>query len=142
MFLLFIFNASNLRNFSSILNILTNLFFSDPPLEEEDIPSGIWLCHTCRKTKQHAEAAVLASSFEPMKTLSVVLMKLEPTSRPATPSTSEIATDADKLEKGKSSRRGSKSSRKSSASSDSSTKNAVVSEKISDEIVNLSKIDD
>lgn len=26
-------------------------FFSDPPLSEEDIPAGLWLCHSCRMTQ-------------------------------------------------------------------------------------------
>ena len=119
--------------------------FSDPPLEEKDIPSGVWLCHTCRVTKRLAEAAALTASIDPMKTLSVVLTKLDQTSRPATPSTSETAIDAeksDKSEKDKSSRKGSKSSRKSSASSDNSTKNAGGSEKKIEEIVNLPKIEE
>lgn len=25
---------------------------SDPPLDEKDIPTGQWLCHQCRKTKE------------------------------------------------------------------------------------------
>ena len=28
------------------------MLFSDPPLNEEDIPTGLWLCHTCRSTNQ------------------------------------------------------------------------------------------
>lgn len=30
----------------------THFFFSDPPLEEQDIPKGEWLCHACKYTKK------------------------------------------------------------------------------------------
>lgn len=29
-------------------NISTVFYFSDPPLDEADIPSGEWLCHSCK----------------------------------------------------------------------------------------------
>lgn len=83
--------------------------------------------------------------MEPMKSLSVVLTKLEQTiSRPATPTASDTTPDVEKSEKlpekGKGSRKGSKSSRKSSASSDSSTKNTGSGKCL--EIANLPKIDE
>lgn len=54
--------------------------FSDPPLTEEDIPSGQWLCHNCRMTKT-APSSSKSSSVERTSSASAMV-----SSRPNTPS--------------------------------------------------------
>ena len=36
--------------------------YSDPPLEEEDVPKGEWLCHKCKAEMAVAEAASSSNS--------------------------------------------------------------------------------
>ncbi|KNC26245.1 hypothetical protein FF38_08926 [Lucilia cuprina] len=53
----------------------------DPPLTEDDIPSGQWLCHNCRMTLKTAPSSSKSSSVERMSSASAVV-----NSRPNTPS--------------------------------------------------------
>lgn len=38
------------------------MYFSDPPLSEEDIPNGQWLCHNCRMTLRLPPATLTKSN--------------------------------------------------------------------------------
>lgn len=55
-----------------------HIFFSDPPLEESDIPNGKWLCNTCRHAKKGESATTERS-------ISIASAKSEIASRPETP---------------------------------------------------------
>lgn len=47
-------------------NIQKFVPFSDPPLREEDIPSGTWLCLNCRMTKKaDTNSVTIDTSIEP-----------------------------------------------------------------------------
>ncbi|TMW47874.1 hypothetical protein DOY81_007024 [Sarcophaga bullata] len=54
----------------------------DPPLTEDDIPSGQWLCHNCRMTLKTAPSSSKSSSVERTSSASAIVC-----SRPNTPST-------------------------------------------------------
>jgi hypothetical protein len=42
-------NVGFIRNeFLYLVNYFCSFVFSDPPLDEADIPMGEWLCHCCR----------------------------------------------------------------------------------------------
>jgi hypothetical protein len=38
--------------------------FSDPPLEEDDLPTGEWICHRCRVMPPQPEVSVFGVDFE------------------------------------------------------------------------------
>jgi len=38
-------------------------FFSDPPLDEEDIPAGMWLCHSCKFLNAQVHNITLRESY-------------------------------------------------------------------------------
>lgn len=44
----------------------------DPPLSEDDLPSGEWLCHQCKFTPQHEEDAVSSSSSQSLHNMKSV----------------------------------------------------------------------
>lgn len=51
---LFIYNASKLfLKHQIIIHFIlsAHTFYSDPPLEETDLPRGLWNCHSCRVRK-------------------------------------------------------------------------------------------
>lgn len=45
--------------YSLFINLSLIFFFSDPPLEEEDIPKGEWLCHSCKYVKKQTSVPAL-----------------------------------------------------------------------------------
>lgn len=61
--------------------------FSDPPLTEEDIPNGQWLCHNCRMTLKTTNTSSKASSVERVTSITSAAAV---TSRPNTPSDLEL----------------------------------------------------
>lgn len=64
------------------------LYCSDPPLTEDDIPSGQWLCHNCRMTLKTAPShSSKSSSVERTSTTpAVAAAAAGASSRPNTPS--------------------------------------------------------
>lgn len=66
---------------------------SDPPLSIEDIPSGLWLCHTCRMTQQLHKS----STKSRVNSIEQDLAQIEQRSRPCTPDSSDVMLSAAKL---------------------------------------------
>lgn len=72
------------------------LFSSDPPLSEEDIPAGLWLCHMCQmlQTQRKAIATKLIANDDDSIQMDVQKFK---DSRPSTPINSDGVINAAKL---------------------------------------------
>lgn len=66
---------------------------SDPPLSEEDIPSGLWLCHTCRTTQQMQKT----NAKSRVNSIEQDLVQMEQISRPSTPDSSDVTLSAAKM---------------------------------------------
>lgn len=71
-------------------------FFSDPPLSEEDIPAGLWLCHTCRVMQQNQKLNIKSHS----NSIDCDIAQIEGDkiqSRPDTPTANDIINKAAKI---------------------------------------------
>lgn len=80
-----------------VIFCLVNLFyficFSDPPLEESDIPAGQWLCHRCRiRERRVSYHSILTLTTYPLPpsilslwTLTYIQYLLQPGSFPQSP---------------------------------------------------------
>lgn len=72
--------------------IFANIFLScvcacsDPPLSEEDIPSGLWLCHTCRMTQQLQKS----NAKSRVNSIEQDLAQIEQRSRQCAPDSSDV----------------------------------------------------
>ena len=104
-----------------------DIVFSDPPLMEEDIPSGQWLCHNCRMTSKPLSSK--ASSVERTAAGQKLLgADHSEQSRPSTPDLEVIPPKIRSLRN--------RSSSRTSVSSESTTmtaneKSAITMEKVS-----------
>lgn len=67
--------------------------FSDPPLSAEDIPSGLWLCHTCRMTQQLQKS----NAKSRVNSIEQDLAQIEQRSRPCTPDSNDVTLSAAKM---------------------------------------------
>lgn len=70
--------------------------FSDPPLEEEDIPAGLWLCHMCQMLQKQRTTNVSKVISNDDETSQHSIQKIKD-SRPSTPITSDGVINAAKV---------------------------------------------
>lgn len=70
--------------------------FSDPPLEEEDIPAGLWLCHMCQMLQKQRTSNAMRAISNDDETVQHEIQKLKE-SRPSTPITSDGVINAAKV---------------------------------------------
>lgn len=98
--------------------------FSDPPLNKEDIPAGLWLCHHCRTTQ--ASTSIQKPQSKKSSSISIDAASIESgqssrrnseqLSRPTTPNGSELNAAKIRLNKNRATSRSSSRSRASSIS--------------------------
>lgn len=69
---------------------------SDPPLSEEDIPSGLWLCHMCQMLQKQRTSNTCRIMSNDDDTTQNEIQKLKD-SRPSTPITSDGVINAAKV---------------------------------------------
>lgn len=96
---------------------------SDPPLSEQDIPIGLWLCHHCRSTQSTNQKIPIKKSGSVSSDSNNMELKRrnsEQISRPATPNGSELNAVKLRLNQKRSVSRSSSLSRASSISDNGS----------------------
>lgn len=73
-----------------------SLRFSDPPLSEEDIPSGLWLCHMCQMIKKQRALNATKGIANDDELAQSEIQRIKD-SRPSTPITSDGVINAAKV---------------------------------------------
>lgn len=81
---------------NKMLNDVFVYIISDPPLEEDDIPAGLWLCHMCQMLQKQriSTASKVISNDDETSQHSIQKLK---DSRPSTPITSDGIINAAKV---------------------------------------------
>lgn len=84
------------RNRFTKLDLLSFQLYSDPPLSEEDIPAGLWLCHMCQMLKKQRALNATKTITNDDESSQSEMHRIKD-SRPSTPITSDGVINAAKV---------------------------------------------